>query len=44
MPAKPGHAPVAFDEAAWSEDLRDSTDAGRTAATTKRADLVLADL
>ncbi len=39
MPAKPGHAPVAFDEAAWSEDLRDSTDAGRTAATRKRADL-----
>ena len=23
MPAKRGHAPVAFDEAAWSEDLRD---------------------
>jgi hypothetical protein len=24
MPAKPGHARVAFDEAAWSEDLRDT--------------------
>jgi hypothetical protein len=36
MPGKPGppaHAPVAFDEAAWSEDLRNSTDAGRAAAT-----------
>jgi hypothetical protein len=31
MPGKPGppaHAPVAFDEAAWSEDLRNTTDAG----------------
>jgi hypothetical protein len=32
MPAKRGHAPVAFDETAWSEDLRDTTDAGRAAA------------
>jgi hypothetical protein len=42
MPGKPGppaHAPVAFDEAAWSEDLRNSTDAGRAAATKKRAEL-----
>jgi hypothetical protein len=39
VPAKRGHAPVGFDEVAWSEDLRNSTDAGRTAATTKRAAL-----
>jgi hypothetical protein len=42
MPGKPGppaHAPVAFDEAAWSEDLRQTTDAGRAAATKKRAQL-----
>jgi len=34
-----GHAPVAFDEKAWSEDLRNTTDEGRTAATKKRAEL-----
>jgi hypothetical protein len=39
MPAKRGHAPVAFDEAAWSEDLRQTTDTGRTTATRKRAQL-----
>jgi hypothetical protein len=42
MPGKPGppaHAPVAFDEAAWSEDLRQTTDTGRAAATSKRAEL-----
>ncbi len=39
MPAKPGHAPVAFDEAAWNEDLRNNTDAGRAAANAKRAEL-----
>jgi hypothetical protein len=44
MPAKPGYAPVAFDELAWGQDLRASTDAGRAAAVKKRADLELADL
>jgi hypothetical protein len=39
MPAKPGHAPVAFDEATWNQDMRNSTDAGRAAATNKRAEL-----
>src|SRR5271154_1934646 len=39
MPAKRGHVPVAFDEAAWSEDLRQTTDTGRVAATRKRAQL-----
>jgi hypothetical protein len=39
MPAKPGHAPVAFDEAAWSEDLRKTTDTGRATATRKRVEL-----
>lgn len=39
MPAKRGHAPVAFDEAAWNEDLRNSSDTGRAAASTKRAEL-----
>ncbi len=39
MPAKRGHTPVGFDEVVWSEDLRNSTDAGRTAATNKRATL-----
>jgi hypothetical protein len=42
MPGKPGpsaHAPVAFDELAWNQDLRDGSDAGRAAATTKRAKL-----
>lgn len=39
MPVKTGHAPVAFDENAWSEDLRNATDAGRTAAANRRARL-----
>lgn len=39
MPAKTGHAPVAFDESAWGEDLRNATDAGRTAAAQRRARL-----
>jgi len=39
MPAKRGHAPVAFDEAAWSEDLHNTSDAGRAAATRIRAEL-----
>ena|ERR1039458_1393004 len=39
MPTKRGCAPVAFDEAAWSEDLRQTTDTGRAAATRKRAQL-----
>jgi hypothetical protein len=37
--AKTGHAPVAFDENAWSEDLRNGTDSGRTAATKRRSRL-----
>ena len=36
---KRGHPPVAFDEAAWSQDLRDSTDGGRAAATKIRTEL-----
>jgi hypothetical protein len=39
MPAKRGHAHVAFDEVAWIEDLRNTTDAGRAAATRARAKL-----
>jgi hypothetical protein len=39
VPAKTGHAPVAFDENAWNEDLRNATDAGHTAATQRRAQL-----
>jgi hypothetical protein len=39
VPAKTGYAPVAFDENAWSEDLRNATDAGRKAATQRRARL-----
>ena len=39
MPRDRAHAPVGFDEAVWKEDLRSSTDAGRTAAASKRAEL-----
>jgi hypothetical protein len=39
MTIKRGHAPVAFDEAAWSEDLRQTTDIGRAEATRKRVRL-----
>ena len=36
MPGNRAHAPVGFDEAVWNEDLRNSTDAGRTAALPAR--------
>jgi hypothetical protein len=39
VPVKTGHAPVAFDENAWSEDLRNATDSARTAATHGRTRL-----
>jgi hypothetical protein len=39
MPAKTGHAPVAFNEEAWSEDLLGATDAARTTAARLRARL-----
>src|ERR1700688_3362775 len=39
MPTDRGNAPVAFDETAWSEDIRNSSDAGRNAALIKRSHL-----
>ncbi len=38
MPNKKGVAPVAFDEQAWQEDLRRTSEAGRSAAVKKRAE------
>lgn len=39
MPAKTGHAPVAFDDKTWSEDLLGETDSARATATQLRARL-----
>lgn len=39
MPGNRAHASVGSDEAVWNEDLRNSTDAGRTAGTRKRTEL-----
>jgi hypothetical protein len=36
---RPGHAIVAFDEVAWSEDLRNATTSGRNAARRVRRKL-----